>query len=65
MSFGIILWNQNMERNQSWWQWWKQKAKMYKKCVLKGKLNFEDSKICLEAIQLENKINQLEKLNLM
>ena len=38
---------------------------MYKKCVLKGKLNFEDSKICLEAIQLENKINQLEKLNLM
>ena len=34
-----------------------------KKCVTKQKLKFEDSKCCLEANQLENKINQLEKNN--
>ena len=37
------------------------KAKGTKKCVIKRKLRFEDYKNCLEATQLENKINQLEK----
>ena len=32
-----------------------------KKCVIKRKLKFESCKICLEATQLENKINDLEK----
>ena len=32
-----------------------------KNCVLKRKLKFEDYKSCLEATQLENKTNQLEK----
>ena len=32
-----------------------------KKCVIKRKLKFESCKICLEATQLENKINHLEK----
>ena len=35
------------------------KAKGTKKC--KRKLRFDDSKVCLEATQLENNINQLEQ----
>ena len=34
------------------WQGWKQKSKRHKKVHIK------DSKYCLEATQLENKINQ-------
>ena len=37
------------------------KAKGTKKCVIKGKLKLERYKYCLEATQLENKINQLKK----
>ena len=37
------------------------KAKCTKKCVMKLKLKFEDYKQCLEANQLENKINYLNK----
>ena len=37
------------------------KAKRTKKCVIKRKLKFENYKNCLEATQLENKINYLEK----
>ena len=37
------------------------KAKGTKKCVIKRKLKFENYKNCLEATQLENKINYLEK----
>ena len=37
------------------------KAKDTKKCVIKRKLKFEDYKNCLEATQLENKINHLDK----
>ena len=32
-----------------------------KKCLIKRKLNFEKFKNCLEATQLDNKINHLEK----
>ena len=32
-----------------------------KKCPIKRNLKFEDYKHCLEATQLKNKINQLEK----
>ena len=39
----------------------KAKGMKRKKCVLKRKLKFEDYKSCLEATQLENKTNQLEK----
>ena len=39
------------------------KSQNYKKCVVKRKLKFEDCKHCLEATQLENKINHLEKKN--
>ena len=35
------------------------KAKGTKKCVVKRKLKFEDYKHCLEASQIENKINHL------
>ena len=38
----------------------KQKAQ---KSVIKRKLKFEDYKNCLEADQIENKINHLEKKN--
>ena len=38
------------------------KKRNKKKCVIKGKLKFEDYKHCLEATQLENKINQLEQI---
>ena len=37
------------------------KAKSTKKCVIKRKLNFQNYKNCLEATQLDNKINYLEK----
>ena len=37
------------------------KAKGTKKCVIKRKLKLEDYKNCLEATQIENKINHLEK----
>ena len=37
------------------------KAKRTKKSDIKGKLNFQDYKNCLEATQLENKIKHLEK----
>ena len=35
-----------------------------KRKLVKRKLKFEDYKYCLEATQLENKINHLEKNNL-
>ena len=37
------------------------KAKGTKMCVIRQKLKFENYKHCLEATQLENKINQLGK----
>ena len=37
------------------------KAKDTKKCVIKRKLKFKNCKNCLEATQLQNKINRLEK----
>ena len=37
------------------------KNKGTKKCVIKRKLKLEDYKNCLEAAQIENKINYLEK----
>ena len=37
------------------------KAKGTKKCVMKRKPKFENYKNCLEATQLENKTNHLEK----
>ena len=37
------------------------KAKYTKKCETKRKLKFEDCKNCLEATQLENKMNYLER----
>ena len=37
------------------------KARVRKKCVKKRKLKFEYYKNCLEATQLDNKINHLEK----
>ena len=37
------------------------KAKGAKKCVIKRELKFENYKNCLEATQLDNKINYLEK----
>ena len=37
------------------------KAAGTKMCAIKGKFKFQDCKHCLEANQLENKINQLEK----
>ena len=37
------------------------KAKGTKKCVIKRKFKFENYKNCLEATQLENKINHLQK----
>ena len=36
------------------------KAKDTKMCVIKRKLKFENHKNCLEATQLENKINYLK-----
>ena len=37
------------------------KIKGTKKCVIKRKLKIEDYKNCLEIVQIENKINHLEK----
>ena len=37
------------------------KAKGTKRCAIKWKLKFQDYKNCLEAAQIENKINHLEK----
>ena len=37
------------------------KAKGTKRCVRKRKLKFEGYKNCLEGVQIENKINHLEK----
>ena len=37
------------------------KAKGTTKCLIKRKLKFQDYKNCLEALQIENKINHLEK----
>ena len=37
------------------------KAKGTKNCVIKRKLKFENFENCLEATQLENKINPVEK----
>ena len=37
------------------------KAKDTKNCVIKRKRKFEDNENCLEAAQIENKINHLEK----
>ena len=39
-------------------------AKITKKCAIKRKLTFENYKSCLEATQLENEINRLEKNNI-
>ena len=36
------------------------KPKRTKKCIIKEKLKFQDYKNCLEATQLENKINNIE-----
>ena len=40
------------------------KAKGTKKCVIKRKLKLENHKNCLEATQLENKINHVEKIKI-
>ena len=40
------------------------KAKGTKKCVVKRKHKFENYKNCLEATQLENRINYIEKNNI-
>ena len=40
------------------------KEKDKQMCLVEGKLEFESFKNCLEAIQLENKINDLKKINL-
>ena len=37
------------------------KNKRHKKCVIKRKIKFQNFKNCLEATQLENKMNYLEK----
>ena len=37
------------------------KAKDTKKCIIRRKLEFENSDNCLEATQLENKTRHLEK----
>ena len=38
--------------------------KKSKKCAIKRKLKFEDFKNCLEAAQIENKINHSKKNNI-
>ena len=37
------------------------KQKASKKCITKRELKFRNCKNCLEAAQIENKINHLEK----
>ena len=39
----------------------KKKSKDTKKCVVKRKNKFQDYENCLEAAQIENRINHLEK----
>ena len=39
--------------------------KKAKECFINVKIKFEDYKNCLEAAQIENKINHLEKMKLM
>ena len=41
------------------------KAKSAKMCVIKRKLKIQDYKNCLEAAQIPNEINHLEKVKLM
>ena len=41
-----------------------EKSKRHKKCVLKEKLKVKGLKNCIKATQLENKINQIEKIKL-
>ena len=41
------------------------KCKRHKKCIIKTKLKFQDYKNCLEAAQIENKLNHLEKNKMM
>ena len=41
------------------------KEKNTKKCVIRGKIKFDDYKNCLEATHIENKINYLEKRKLI
>ena len=41
------------------------KPKRTKKCVIQGKLKFEDNKNCLQLDQIENEINHLEKIKLI
>ena len=38
-----------------------EKAKDTRECVIKRKIKFENQRNCLEASQLENKINHLKK----
>ena len=40
------------------------KKQRHKKCVIKGKLKFENYKNCLEATQLNNKTDIQEKIKL-
>ena len=42
----------------------KTKKQSTKRCAIKRKFKFENYKNCLEATQLENKINCLEKSNI-
>ena len=41
------------------------KLKGTKKCDIKRKLKFENYKKCLEATQLDNKINYLQKIEII
>ena len=41
-----------------------EKAKDTRKCVITGKSKFENYENCVEATQLENKINHLKKIKL-
>ena len=41
-----------------------EKAKGTRKCVIKRKLKFENYKKCLEATQIENKMNYIKKIKL-
>ena len=40
------------------------KSKDRRKCVIKWKLNFDNYKNCLEATELENKLNYLKKIKI-
>ena len=39
------------------------KAKGTTKCLIKRNLKFQDYENCLEALQIENRLNHLEKKN--